>query len=148
MATTASADLRAAFVAEVKRFVRKNREAYNTRLTTKAGIVVAFNGLTGNRLSHVTVTAPDGIEFTSGEGWALDQIPDAAAFWWDAIEEDRERAAKRKLLAGFKAVTIDAADADGTSSRTTAGRYRLTEQQLDELLALAANMALQNGSAG
>ncbi|MFD9593115.1 hypothetical protein ACFWA9_10195 [Kitasatospora sp. NPDC059973] len=141
---TAPTDPRDAFAANVASIAKKNKDRGRAETTTKDGHTVLLTGLWNDQVGAIAITAPDGTETRRADGWKVGDTAEIAAFLWDVMEKDRERAAKRQRLAGLKSVIITAADADGSTSREQAGRYHLTPEQLAELLATAAQMASQN----
>ncbi|MFD4535608.1 hypothetical protein ACFWNL_18210 [Kitasatospora sp. NPDC058397] len=133
---TEPTDLRDAFAANVARLAKRNRNAGHAQGTTATGHTVSFTGLRGDRVATIAITAPDGVEITSAEGWKLTDVADAAANFWDWMEDDRQRAARQARRAAFRTVTI-------TSGRDAA-QYRLTPDQLARLRETAEQMAAEN----
>ncbi|MFD4242706.1 hypothetical protein ACFWP3_14055 [Streptomyces sp. NPDC058525] len=142
-------DQRSAFAAEIASLAKKYKGAVRAQATTKSGYAVLLTGMWGEDVGAIAITGPDGHEVRRADGWKLGKTAEVAALLWDALEENRSRAAERERLAGLKSVSITSADAigwaAGKETKQTSG-YHLTPEQLAQLRALAAQMAAENAA--
>ncbi|MDX3020026.1 hypothetical protein [Streptomyces acidiscabies] len=140
---TPLADPRSAFAAEIAALAWKHKNSVRAQAVTRTGHTVLFTGTWGDRVGAIEITAPDGQRVRRSDGWKIGEIVEVAAFLWDAMEQDRARAAERERLAGLESVSITSVDVSGRTSRET-GRYHLTPEQLAQVLALAEQLADAN----
>lgn len=139
-------DQRRAFVAEIARLARKHKGFGRIEAITKTGHTVLLTGMWGEDVGAIVITDPNGREVRRADGWKVGKTAEVAEFLWDAMEDDKARAAERERLAGLKSVNITSADAAGREPGKESSRYHLTPQQLAQLLTLAEQLAAANAT--
>ncbi|MFC8125467.1 hypothetical protein [Streptomyces sp. NPDC057302] len=143
---TPLADLRSAFATEIAALARKHKNFVRAQTVTSTGHTVLFTGMWGDHVGAIEITAPDGQGVRRADGWKIGKIAEVAAFLWDAMEQDRARAAERERFVGLKSVSITAVDASCQTHGRETGRYHLTTEQLAQVLALAERLAAANAA--
>ncbi|MER6520005.1 hypothetical protein ABT246_24515 [Streptomyces sp. NPDC001553] len=138
------ADLRSAFATEIAALANKHKNAGLARAVTSTGHTVVFTGMDGDQVGAIDITAPDGYLIRRADGWKIGKTKEVAAFLWDAMKQDRTRAAERERLAGLKSVSITSADVTGPTPGRMTNRYHLTREQLAQVVALAEYLAAAN----
>lgn len=139
-------DQRSTFAAEIASLAKKYKGAVRAQATTKSGYTILLTGMWGEDVGAIAITGPDGHEVHRADGWKLGKTAEVAELLWDALEENRARAAERERLAGLKSVSITSADAIGWAAGKETSRYHLTPEQLAQLRALAEQMAAANAA--
>ncbi|MFJ9901204.1 hypothetical protein ACIQPR_48695 [Streptomyces sp. NPDC091280] len=137
-------DLRSTFATEIAALAGRHKNSVRAQTVTRSGHTVLFTGMWGDHVGAVEITAPDGQRIRRADGWKIGEIAEVAAFLWDAMEQDRARAAERERLVGLKSVSITSADVSGQTHGRETGRYHLTAKQLAQVLALAERLAAAN----
>ncbi|MGW3390531.1 hypothetical protein [Streptomyces cinereoruber] len=143
---TSITDPRSAVVAEITALARKYKNSGRVQTVTKSGHTVLLTGMAGDSVGGIDITAPDGFKVRRADGWKISETAQVAAFLWDAMEQDRARAAERARLAGLKSVSITSADATGQMPGRRTSRYHLTPEQLAQVQALAERLAAANAA--